>query len=62
MLWLHDLPEAIVNEERGADYVTHEKNVDQTLGELQDSIEEKAARDMFDASDLELFSEMEQAK
>ncbi len=43
MLWIHDLPEAVVNEDRGSDYVSHEKNADESLGNLQDSLEERAA-------------------
>ena len=62
MLWLHDLPEAIVNEERGSDYVTHEKNADASLEALQDSSEENVAKDMFSPEDFRLFQETEQSK
>lgn len=62
MLWMHDLPEAIVNEDRGADYVTHEKNADEVLGDLQDSLEEKAAKEMFSPHDFVLFHQTEVAK
>ena len=62
MLWMHDLPEAIINEERGSDYVTHEKNADEVLGDLQDSLEEKAAKEMFDVADFALFYQTEVAK
>jgi hypothetical protein len=62
MLWMHDLPEAVVNEDRGSDYVTHEKNADEVLGDLQDSLEEIAAKEMFSAHDFELFHQTEVAK
>lgn len=62
MLWLHDLPEAVVNEERGSDYVTHEKNADVALEELQDSSEENVAKDMLSPEDFRLFEETEQSK
>lgn len=62
MLWMHDLPEAIVNEERGSDYVTHEKNADKTLRDLQDSLEEKVAKEMFNPRDFALFRRIEGVK
>lgn len=62
MLWLHDLPEAVVNEERGSDYVTHEKIADASFEELQDSREEDVAKHMFIPEDLCLYQEIEQSK
>lgn len=62
MLWLHDLPEAVVNEERGSDYVTHEKNADAALEKFQDSREENVAKDMLSPEDFRLFQETEQSK
>lgn len=62
MLWLHDLPEAVVNEERGSDYVTHEKIADAAFEEFQDSREEDVAKNMFNPEDLRLYQEMEQSK
>ena len=62
MLWLHDLPEAVVNEERGSDYVTHEKIADASFEEFQDTREDDVAKNMFDENDLSLYRQMEQSK
>lgn len=62
MLWLHDLPEAVVNEERGSDYVTHEKIADASFEEFQDSREEDVAKNMFHEEDFKLYHQMEQSK
>lgn len=51
MLWLHDLPEAVVNEERGSDFVTHEKNTDTALSESQENLEDAAGIEMFNTRD-----------
>jgi hypothetical protein len=59
MLWLHDLPEAVVNEERGSDY---EKIADVAFEEFQDSREDGAAKLMFSPEDLRLYQEVEQSK
>lgn len=62
MLWLHDIPEAIVNEVRGSDYVTHEKNADEELSTSQDHQEESVARLIFSNHDFDLFMQTEHAK
>lgn len=62
MLWLHDLPEAVVNEERWSDYVTHEKIADASFEELQDTREDDVAKSIFTTEDLALYREMEQSK
>ncbi len=62
MLWLHDLPEAVANEHRGSDYVTHEKTADKTFEKLQDWEESRIAREMFSLRDFRLYSAMENAK
>lgn len=62
MLWLHDLPEAVVNEERGSDFVTHEKNADSPLFASQDQYEQAAAREMFTDDDFALFQLTEQSE
>ena len=55
MLWLHDIPEAIVNETRGSDYVTHEKLSDAQFGQSEDERELQKAREVFSPDDYVRF-------
>jgi hypothetical protein len=62
MLWLHDIPEAIVNETRGSDYVTHEKLSDAQFGQDEDERELRKAQEVFSPEDYVRFHVTEFSK